>query len=106
MQTGLLIEAKLKELTALGRAYYVLQSGNYGSGLIALKLNALNGQCKILVQQRDYSEDKLIWVNALAEDVVAEQDADAWIERSKNRDPDLWVIEIEDRSMNNPFKDL
>jgi hypothetical protein len=106
MQTGLLIEATLKDLTARGQAFYILQRGNYASGLIALKMNALDGQCRLLVQQRNYIEDKLEWAPALPTEIVPESEADSWIARSKSRDPDLWVIEIEDRAMGNPLKDL
>jgi hypothetical protein len=106
MQIGLVIEATLKDLTARGQAFYILQRGNYDSGLIALKLNALDGRCRLLTQQRNFLEDKLEWVPALQEDIVPEAEADAWITRAKTRDPDLWVIEIEDREMRNPFATL
>ncbi|MCD8497716.1 MAG: DUF1491 family protein [Alphaproteobacteria bacterium] len=104
MQIGLVIEATLKDLTTRGQAFYILQRGNYASGLIVVKLNALDGNCRLLTQQRNYLEDKLEWAPALQEEIVSEVDADAWIERSKQRDPDLWVIEIEDRAMKNAFE--
>lgn len=106
MQVGLLIEATLKELTARGQAFYILQRGNYASGLVSVKMNALNGQCRLLVQQRDYLQNRLAWAAALREEIVPETEADSWIERARQRDPDLWVIEVEDRSLQNPFENL
>lgn len=106
MQIGLVIDATLKDLNVRGQAFYILQRGNQASGIILLKLNALDGSCRLLIQQRNFLEDKLEWVAALPTEIAPEPEADAYIARAKSRDPDLWVIEIEDRAMENPFKDL
>lgn len=106
MQVGILIEAILRDLTAKAIPYYILQTGNHSSGLILVKLNSLDGSCKLLTQQRNFMTDMLEWTPALQAELVLEVDADAYIARSKTRDPDLWVIEVEDRAMNNPFAEL
>ncbi len=72
------------------------------SGLVLLKLNGLEGECKLLTQQRNL-DGVLEWVNVFQEESVAEKKADEYISRSIDRDPDLWVVEIEDKKMNNPF---
>lgn len=97
------IDAQLRPLNSRGVFYYIQQRGEQNSGVILLKLNGLGGECKLLIQQRDL-DGKLGWMNALNKDIVSESDADAYIQRSILRDPDLWVIEIEDKEMNNPFE--
>jgi hypothetical protein len=58
----------------------------------------LQGQCKLIGQQRNI-DSKLEWVNLLGDDVVDEPRADEYIRKASSRDPDLWVVEIEDRAM-------
>ncbi len=98
----LLIDAQLRPLNARGIFYYIQQRGEQNTGTILLKLNGLSGGCKLLIQQRDL-DGKLGWANALRKELVEEKDADNYITRSISNDPDLWVIEIEDSKMNNPF---
>lgn len=39
----------------------------------------------------------LAWLPALNGDAVAERDADNFIDRQVGYDPDVWVVEIEDK---------
>lgn len=104
LPTALFVDAHLKTLTATGIYYYFIQKGNHGSGLIMLKLNNLKGQVRLITQQRDFETDEMVWVDALDKEILDEADADAYIQRAIDSDPDLWVIEIEDADMQNPFE--
>lgn len=97
------IDAQLRPLNDRGIFYYIHKRGEKNSGIILMKLNGLEGECRLLIQQRDW-EGKMGWMNALDKDYATESEVDAYIERSALRDPDLWVIEIEDRAMDNPFE--
>ena len=44
------------------------------------------------------------WLALFKGEVVAEKEVDDTVRRSIARDPDLWVIEIEDKDMTNPFE--
>lgn len=103
LPTALLVEATLKPLNAQGIFYYITNTGNHASGVIMLKLSDTRGQCSLIIQQRDL-DGNMGWMHALGEEVVEEQKADDYIRRSITRDPDLWVIEIEDPERNNPFE--
>ena len=102
--THLWVEAKIRELSAAGTGVYVARRGNKTGGLVLLKISDMGGQCRLLTQQRDL-DGKLGWAGALSTETVPENEADAYIARATDRDPDLWVIEVEDREMQNPFAD-
>ena len=103
LPTALYVEAHLKNLTAQATFYHFIQKGNHSSGIIMLKINGLEGKVKLVMQERDFTTDKMIWAPAMQNETVEESEADAYIHRAISRDPDLWVIEIEDKNMQNPF---
>lgn len=98
----IMIDATLRPLNDRGVFYYIAQRGEQNSGVILLKLNGLKGECRLLIQQRDF-EGNMGWMDAMGKELVEERAADQYIQRSITRDPDLWVVEIEDTEMKNPF---
>ncbi|MCK6418453.1 MAG: DUF1491 family protein [Alphaproteobacteria bacterium] len=100
--TGFWLEGRLRDLNARGGAYYVLQRGDSQSGVILMKISDCAGICRLLIQERNL-EGILAWADALGEEKVEESRADAYIARARSRDPDLWVVEVEDRGLQNPF---
>jgi hypothetical protein len=103
LPTELWIDAHLRHLAAQGIPYYILNRGAYAAGTVLLKARggAAPG-CLLLIQQRDI-DGNLGWTHALGDENPDESRADDYIRRAVSRDPDLWVIEIEDPSRQNPF---
>lgn len=85
-----------------GRPVYLLRRGEKMTGGLLVKLNLLDGRFRVLVQQRDL-EGKLGWMGAMMDAAVAEPEADSYIARTCERDPDLWAVEVERRDGDNPF---
>lgn len=102
LPTYLLIDATLRELYAKGAGVYVVQRGDKTGGLLLIKISDTKGACKLQTQQRDM-DGVLRWVDVLDVETPDEKTADDYIRRAVGRDPDLWVIEVEDPSLNNPF---
>ena len=103
LPTSLWVDAHLAHLNAQAISYYVVNRGAYASGTVMLKLYAPGEGCKLLQQQRDLEGD-MGWMAMFKGDIVEEKQADDYIQRAVDRDPDLWVIEIEDKNMTNPFE--
>jgi len=74
----------------------VVRRGDDMAGTVLLKLNDLSGGCTVLQPAPD-PEGGRVWLRATGAEPVSERDADAYIERQLKFDPDLWVVEIEDR---------
>ncbi len=100
--THIWLEAKMRELSAQGIGVYVANRGDRMGGLVLLKISDMAGHCRLLTQQRN-PDGVLAWMPALRDEITDEKSADDYIARAVNRDPDLWVIEVEDREMKNPF---
>ncbi len=92
----------VRQENAAGRPVLLLRKGERMSGGLLVKINHLDGCFRILVQQRDLN-GRLGWMAAMNEARVGEAEADSYIERACNRDPDLWAVEVERRDGVNPF---
>lgn len=85
-------------LTRLGLAdipAYVVARGDPTAGAVVVKLATLDGQARAFQRSVDIMTGERVWV-VLAEGVEAE--VDAVLARQRRRDPDLWIVEIEDRA--------
>ena len=84
-----LARARLADIPA-----FVTAKGDATAGAVMVKLNTLDGRAQVF--QRSFDIDGArVWV-VLAEG--DEREVDAAIARQRGFDPDLWVIEVEDRA--------
>jgi hypothetical protein len=97
------VKAHLRRCHAEAIPVMVLRKGDRTGGTVLLKLLQRGAGCRVLAQMRDM-EGRLGWLSALGPALVAEDAADAYIERAVARDPDLWVIEVETRDGSHPFE--
>lgn len=87
------VQAYLARLRQVGIPVFVTSRGDATSGAILVKLNTLDGQARAFMRSYDAAGAR-IWV-PLTEGV--ETAVDAALSRQRGFDPDLWVIEVEDR---------
>ncbi|SFK14226.1 hypothetical protein SAMN04487991_3962 [Celeribacter neptunius] len=73
---------------------FVVKKGDATAGAVLVKLNTLDGQAKVFQREFNLMEDRRDWA-VLAEG--EERDVDASLAKQRSFDPDLWIIEVEDR---------
>lgn len=88
------ISAYLTRLRLSDIPAFVTSRGDATAGAVLVKLNTLDGRASLYQRSFDLMTGARAWM-VLAEG--AEPEVDAAVERQKSFDPDLWVIEVEDR---------
>ncbi len=102
LPTDLWVSAIVRRLNDAGTPAYLVRRGDATRGTLLVKMNLLEKGCEVWTQVRDMEGD-LTWMKALKGQTVSNADADEYIARAAGRDPDLWVVEVEDRNGINPF---
>lgn len=92
LPTGLLVSAQIQIASKQGIPVTIRHRGDNHSGVIVLKINRLDGTAHVLTQARD--GDEVVWT---ASDPMPEKEADLYLDRQVDIDPDTWLIEVEDR---------
>ena len=89
------VQAYLTRLRLQDIPAFVTAHGDDTAGAVLVKLNTLDGQAMAYQRSFDLMSGARNWA------VLAEGDeasVDAAISRQRGFDPDLWVIEVEDRA--------
>lgn len=95
IKAGLWVQAQIRLCDVNFIPLMVRQKGDPDSGAILLKLDRGADGCSVLTQVRDI-EGNPGWMLGGGGAVINDGDAEAYIKRQIDRDPDLWVLEIED----------
>lgn len=90
------VQAYLRRVEIAGGAAFLVRRGFETAGDIVIKISLLDGRARLLRAASDPDGGRR-WINALGAEPAPEAEAEALIARALERDPDLWVIEVEDR---------
>lgn len=94
LTAGFWVAAYLARLRLADIPAFVVAHGDDTGGAVLVKLNTLDGQARVFQRSFDLASGNRAWV-VLAEGQEAE--VDAALRRQRDRDRDIWVIEVEDR---------
>ena len=94
LTTDLWVSAYRKRLELAGIPAFITAKGDATAGAVLIKLATLDGNAQAFHRTFDLMSGDRVW-DTLADG--PEANVDASIAKQRSFDPDLWVIEIEDR---------
>ena len=93
LATGVWVAAYLARLRAAGLSAYVVAKGDPTAGAVVVKLVQAQGRATAMARRFDFETGARPWA-VLAQG--QEREVDAVLSRERGRDPDLWLIDVED----------
>ena len=96
LNTGLWVNAQVRLCDLAFIPATVVRRGDPDAGTVLVKLNRFEDGVTVYTQASSTGEEPL-WSRGTGPNPVSEAEADAYIERQVKYDPDVWVLEIEDR---------
>jgi hypothetical protein len=94
LKTSIQVKALIRRCDMVAIGVAVTARGDPDAGAMLVKLCGRDASATVLTQARR-PDGTLGWLRATGAAPVAEADADAYIARQRQRDPDLWVVEVE-----------
>ncbi|MCB1390433.1 MAG: DUF1491 family protein [Rhodobacteraceae bacterium] len=94
LTAGFWVQAYLTRLRLADIPAFVVRKGDETAGAVLVKQSPLDGSASLHQRQFDLMADTRRWTEIAR---GPEGEIDARIVRERARDPDLWVIEVEDR---------
>ncbi len=94
IKSSIWAEALIRRARIGGAFAYLRHHGDDDAGIVVIKVSMMDGRAIVLMPERDENFSR-IWVQQSVEP-QDEADAEDLIKKAQHRDPDLWVIEIED----------
>ena len=95
------VSAYLTRLRLLDIPAFVVHRGDATAGAVLIKMNTLDGNACAYQRSFDLLTGARRWVVLVQ---GPEREVDNSVTKQRGFDPDLWVIEIEDRQRRNPFE--
>tara|TARA_Y200000002_G_C22220544_1_gene471348 strand:+ start:247 stop:570 length:324 start_codon:yes stop_codon:yes gene_type:complete len=89
------VQAYLRRLALENIPAYILAHGDDTAGAVLVKLATLDGQARLFQRGFDLQTGDRVWQQL---EKGTEEQIDTTLQRQLGFDPDLWVIELEDRA--------
>jgi hypothetical protein len=97
LKTEIWVQALLRRVAVGGAFAAVARKGDPDGGAVLVKVATMDRRARLYTPARA-GEGERIWLDLSAGSLGdAEADVDAYARKRADSDPDIWVVEIEDR---------
>lgn len=97
LSTRIWVDALMRRAQVAGAAAFVVQRGEESRGDVLIKVSDLSGGARAYVPRTSMEGDR-VFVDLEVQGIGPEEPSvDDYVARARDRDRDLWIIEIEDR---------
>ncbi len=97
LSTKVWVEALMRRAQVAGAAAFVIQAGDASRGDVLIKVARLNGEARVFAPRTSLDGERVFVDLSLQGVGPKEGETDQYVTRARQRDSDLWVVEIEDR---------
>ncbi|MAJ14072.1 MAG: hypothetical protein CMN44_03740 [SAR116 cluster bacterium] len=108
LKSELIIKSVTRIAQREGVPIFILKKGDFDSGIILIKIDLLNGKGRLLRRNLSYSLDKdmsfVEFIKLHDSTELVYSDLNKLVENEVRIDPDIWVVEIEDKKGRNFFE--
>ena len=94
LKSAIYVQALIRRCEVAGAAAYLVRRGAEEAGAVFVKINRLDGTCTVLSPARRGEER--IWTRPIGE-AADDSRAAEYFAKQIRIDPDVWIVEIEDR---------
>jgi hypothetical protein len=101
LKSDIWVQAYLRRCQGEGAMAVLVRRGDADAGAIYIKVSRLDGTAALFgpapAGMMEAREERR-WRASLQQEVVSEADADAYLARQIEFDPDIWIVSVEDRA--------
>ncbi len=106
LRTQIWVSALIRRVVISGAFAAVSRHGDDTAGTVLVKVNRLDGRADVYAASTAPDGTRQWYCPVGDVGAVTEEDADAHLRRAADFDPDVWVVEIEDRQGRSFLDDL
>jgi hypothetical protein len=106
LKSGIWVAAYIRRCQTEGAQAVLRRRGSEEAGAVFIKVSKLDGTAEVFgpAPQSTFDEARptdRAFIRSLKTGSVAEADAEAYLARQIKFDPDIWIVEVEDRAGRN-----